>query len=123
MESVWDALGNVKNVLMLTILGTQHDKYLSVMNNFMKHLGNFRLVLEEEGFPFLPLALLYTPFLYIVVFLNTLRLSFAIWVTVFVIILFFLVIVGLVFSLVFICCKSVSHYLAKVNTPDDEEFE
>lgn len=105
---------------MLTILGTQHDKYLSAMNNFMKHLGNFRIVLEDNGFPFLPLSLLYTPFLFIVVFLNTLRLNFAMWVTLLVIVLFFLVIVGLVFSLVFICCKSVSHYLAKVNTPDDE---
>ena len=105
---------------MLTILGTQEDKYLRVINNFMKHLGNFRAVLEENGFPFLPLSLLYTPFLFIVVFLNTLRLNFAIWITVAVIILFFMLIVGLVFSLVFICCKSISHYLGVVNAPSDD---
>ena len=108
---------------MLTILGTQQDKFLRGMNNFMKHLGNFRLVLEDNGFPFMPLSLLYTPFLFIVVFLNTLRFNFAIWVTMFLILIFFLLIVGFVFSLVFICCKSVSHYLGKVNAPDDEYEE
>ena len=106
---------------MLTVLGTQPDKNLRLINEFMINLGNIRLALEDNGFPFLPLSLLYTPFLFIVVFLNTLRLNFGIWVTIIVICLFFLLIVGFVFSLVFICCKSVSHYLAKVNNPDDDE--
>ena len=77
--------------------------------------------MEEQGFPFHVLGLLYTPLLFVILFLNALRGSIAWWLTSYALFVICILIVGFIFSLIFVCCKGATVYLARHGTDNEDE--
>ena len=79
--------------------------------------------MEENGFPFHVLGLLYTPLLFVILFLNALRGSIAWWITSYALFIVCILIVGFIFSLMFVCCKGATVYLARHGDKEEEDDE
>jgi hypothetical protein len=72
-EKAIDVFRNFAKMLNVVILGSSTDTLLLKMNSFLKNLSMFRIALVENGFPLQIVSLIYSPIIFVVMFLNCLR--------------------------------------------------
>ena len=124
MSEKIDMFRNFGKTVSLLLIGTQNDTFLDKMNRFLTNLSNFRVVMLENHFPYHVVNLLYMPLVFIILIFNCLRAQISWYIASFIILSIFMLIIGLLLSVLFVACKGTTIYLSKNNMEqesDDEE--
>jgi hypothetical protein len=93
------------------------------MNRFLTNLGNFRMVMLENHFPYHVVSLLYMPIVFVVLFLNCLRAQISWYIASFTLLSICMLIIGLILSIVFVACKGTSIYLSRNDMEEESDAD
>ena len=112
---------NFGKMVRMAILGTQADKFLDTINRVAFNLWIFKEAMVQNHFPLQIMPLVYLPVLFVIMFFNCLSLQISWWISTFIILSFCLVIIGVIFSLIFVAIKGFTVYNARMNEENEEE--
>ena len=113
LEDSLTVFRNFARTLSMAILGTQSDKLIMRLNKFAMNIYNVRTALIENNFPFTIASLLYIPIVFVVLFLNCLRMQIIWWIATITILAVFCFLFAALLSMFFVCLKGFMVYQAR----------